>query len=64
VENGCGISVPPENPSDFADALEDAEKNRDGLRLMGQRGRVVAEEQFNRSKLANHWVDWVTGVMR
>ncbi len=64
VENGCGISVPPENPGAFADALEDAEKNRDGLRLMGQRGRVVAEEQFNRSKLANHWVDWVTGVMR
>jgi hypothetical protein len=29
---------------------------------MGQRGRALAKTQFDRIKLADRWVDWVTGV--
>ena len=62
TEQRCGFAVPPENPSAFADALEQAAADRDALKSMGQRARALAEAQFDRTKLADRWVDWVTGV--
>lgn len=58
-ENACGFAVPPENPSAFADALEQAANDRQALKAMGQRGRVLAESEFARSVLADKWVAWV-----
>ncbi len=60
-EHQCGFAVPPDNPVAFADALEKAAANRDELRAMGRRGHELAKTRFNRERLANHWVDWVTG---
>ena len=37
-------------------------EHRDALKVLGQRGRALAETQFDRIKLADRWVDWVTGV--
>lgn len=62
TENRCGFTVPPDNPVAFTDALEQAAADRDALKAMGQRGRALAEAQFDRIKLADRWVDWVTGV--
>lgn len=57
--NACGFAVPPENPSAFADALEQAANDRQALKAMGQRGRALAESEFARSVLADKWVTWV-----
>lgn len=57
--NACGFAVPPENPSAFADALEQAANDRHALKAMGQRGRALAESEFARSVLADKWVAWV-----
>ena len=61
-EHRCGFAVPPDDPSAFADALEQAEANRDELKSMGQLGQALARTQFDRINLADRWVDWVTGV--
>lgn len=62
TEHRCGFAVPPDNPVAFADALEQAAADRDVLKAMGHLGRALAETQFDRVKLADCWVDWVTGV--
>lgn len=64
-DNGCGYAVPPDNPDAFADALEQAAADRHALRGMGERGRALAEREFDRTQLANRWVDtldnaWLT----
>jgi glycosyltransferase involved in cell wall biosynthesis len=60
AEHCCGFAVPPDNPIAFADALEQAAIDRAALKEMGQRGRALAEAQFDRILLADCWVDWVT----
>lgn len=62
TEYRCGFAIPPDNPVAFADALEQAAADREVLKAMGQRGRALAETHFDRIKLADRWVDWVTGV--
>ena len=56
-ENDCGFVVAPNDPSAFADALEFAASDRDNLKAMGQRGRLLAEKEFDRERLADRWVD-------
>lgn len=59
TEHRCGFAVPPDNSVAFADALEQAATDRGALKAMGQRGRALAETQFDRNKLADCWVDWM-----
>jgi glycosyltransferase involved in cell wall biosynthesis len=61
-ENNCGLIVPPDDPKAFADALEWAVNNKSCLQQMGLRSRTLAETQFDRVKLADRWVGWVTGL--
>jgi glycosyltransferase involved in cell wall biosynthesis len=61
-DNRCGFSVPPENAFAFADALENASNNKAQLIDMGNNARVLAENEFDRKKMADKWVSWVTGV--
>lgn len=59
---GCGFAVPPDSPAAFAAALEHAADNRDSLREMGLRARKLAEREFERTRLADSWVDWVSAA--
>jgi glycosyltransferase involved in cell wall biosynthesis len=61
-ENRCGFAVIPNDAAAFADALEVAAADRNSLKEMGQRGRKLAQDQFDRRLLADRWADWVTGV--
>jgi glycosyltransferase involved in cell wall biosynthesis len=60
IENQCGYSVAPDDPSAFADALEVAADNKQNLPVMGQRAQILARKEFNRHDLADKWVHWVT----
>lgn len=60
----CGYAVPPADPVAFADALEQAAAQRDQLLAMGTRAKALAEREFDRDKMANEWVDWVTGAVQ
>jgi glycosyltransferase involved in cell wall biosynthesis len=67
--NDCGFAVPPDSPSHFADALEQAAADRSTLKAMGRRGRALAEREFDRALLSNHLVDtldcvWVAHAAR
>lgn len=63
-EADCGYVVPPEEPSLFADALEDAANNRDELREKGDRAKELAIKSFDRAKLADEWENWVLGTVK
>ncbi|MCC5830868.1 MAG: glycosyltransferase family 4 protein [Phycisphaeraceae bacterium] len=52
TENECGYAVHPERPESLADALIDLADHPEKARAMGQNARKVAEEQFDRKKLA------------
>jgi glycosyltransferase involved in cell wall biosynthesis len=63
-KHGCGIAVPPANPVAFADALERMADERWSLTSMGQRGRALAEQEFDRRMLADRLVDFLERVVR
>jgi glycosyltransferase involved in cell wall biosynthesis len=62
TQHQCGFAIPPDHPVAFADALEQAAADRSALKVMGQRGLILAQTEFSRDKLAAKWVDWVSGV--
>ena len=64
AEQDCGFAVAPDDPGAFADALERAADDRSALRRMGENASRLAREQFDRSNLADQWVEWVTGNLR
>jgi glycosyltransferase involved in cell wall biosynthesis len=61
--NECGIAVPPENSAAFADALESMADNRSKLQVMGKNARRLAEQEFDRRKLADEFVDCLEGAL-
>lgn len=64
TEQDCGFAVPPDNPAAFADALIAAADDRAALSAMGARAKALALGQFDRAKLSQDWVAWVTGAAR
>lgn len=54
-QNGCGIAVPPESASAFADALCLMADDPARRGQMGQAGRRLAEREFNRAALADEF---------
>jgi glycosyltransferase involved in cell wall biosynthesis len=59
AEHACGYSVPPEDPGAFASALIVAADQRESLRLMGKRAMALARTRFDRTTLADQFVDWL-----
>lgn len=62
--NTCGFPVPPDDPVAFADALESAANGRSELKEMGERGRALAEREFDRKLLAGRFVGWLEDCVR
>lgn len=62
--NHCGVVVPPENPTAFADALEMAASNSLLLKTFAINARRLAEQAFNRAVLADQFVDWIDGCAK
>jgi len=62
-QNQCGIIVPPEHPQAFADAVILMKQQRHSLRKMGKRSRLLAENQFDREKIAKTFIELVENVL-
>src|SRR5690554_1757478 len=62
TQNDCGYVVEPENPSAFAEQLLHASIHPEELVQKGRNSRLLAETTFDRDKLSDTWVSWVTGV--
>jgi len=63
-DNGCGFSVPPEDPIAFADVLEKAAGNRQDLKVKGSKARALAIEKFDRKIWASRWTENLEAVYR
>ena len=63
-QEDAGFTVQPEDPSEFADALEQAASNRGKLKQMGKNAQALAKREFDRAKLSQKFNDWVTGVKK
>ncbi len=61
IRSKCGLSVEPNNPIAFADALEWAADNRSLLKSKGINAKNLSSNKFDRKTLSNLWVDWVLG---
>jgi len=44
---GCGIHIPPGNPTALADAIKQLSTNPDQARQMGEKGRELCESHYN-----------------
>lgn len=60
----CGITVPADDPRSLAAAMERLCSDDELRRELGRNARALAEEQFERSALANRMRDIVLGVAR
>lgn len=54
--NHCGVVVPPNDAPSFADAVLRLREDREDLREMGRRARLLAETQFSRDTLGDQLV--------
>jgi glycosyltransferase involved in cell wall biosynthesis len=62
-EHKCGISVPPDDPDAFADALIYLLEHPDERDEMGENARKLAMSDFNRMELADQFVDFLEKVV-
>ena len=58
-QNDCGYCVEPENPVAFADALEEAARNKNELRLKARNALTLAKTEFDRIDLAKRFSQFV-----
>lgn len=61
-EHACGYAVPPDDPAAFADALQEAWRERAQLPQMGMRARQLGETEFHRDKLSLRFAEWIENV--
>ncbi len=64
TEHKCGLAIPPENPSAFADALITMADDPERRQAMGRNARKLAEQAFDRGKLGNELVDFIEAMPR
>lgn len=60
----CGFVVAPDEPAEFANALERAADDRKALVSMGNRSSELAQRDFDRAILARKWIAWVAGSVK
>lgn len=54
--NRCGVTVPPDDPRAFADAVLRLRDQRGQLAEMGRNARALAEREFSRDRLGDQFV--------
>lgn len=64
IKHQCGFAVPTDNAEAFADTLVQVANNRDALKVMGVNARQLAESQFDRDKLSDVFVDWLSATVK
>ena len=62
TENKCGVVVPPDNATAFADALIYLADHPEERGTMGANSRLLAEKQFSRDQLADKFVEMLVRV--
>ena len=62
-EHNCGIAVQPDDPDAFADALIYLSENPEERNEMGKNARKLALSDFNRTNLADQFVDFLENVV-
>ena len=63
-EHECGMTVPPDDSVAFADGLEYMADHRDELTQMGVNARQLAENRFDRTRLADDFVSFLEEVVQ
>lgn len=63
-ENHCGLAVPPNDASSFADAIVYLADNPQERSVMGANSRVLAEKQFSRHDLSEMFVNFLEEVYK
>lgn len=61
-EYKCGVSIEPDNPEQFAQALINLAKNKDCLPEMAHAAKCLAEEKFDREILSKQFVKFLESV--
>ncbi len=61
-ENDCGLVVPPDNATAFADALIYLADHPADRRTLGANSRLLAVKQFSRKQLADRFVDFLERI--
>lgn len=64
IKNNCGVVVEPNNPEVFADVLIALAEEKNMIKLMGINARKLAEEEFNREKIADIFVDFLEKIVK
>jgi colanic acid biosynthesis glycosyl transferase WcaI len=62
--HGCGVRVAPDSPAELAAAIRRCAADPDGLVQMGQRARVLAEQEFDRVRAADRFRETLAEVTR
>jgi glycosyltransferase involved in cell wall biosynthesis len=62
IKNHCGVVVPPDNATAFADALIYLADHPEERKTMGANSRLLAEKQFSRDQLSNKFVDFLEEI--
>ena len=62
TENKCGVVVPPDNATAFAEGLIYLADHQEERGTMGANSRILAEKQFSRDQLADKFVDFLESI--
>lgn len=62
-ESHCGFTVQPDDPTAFADILENAANDREQLKQMSNNALKLAKTEFDREHLSDQFVTWLKGAV-
>ncbi|MGS2722091.1 glycosyltransferase family 4 protein [Paraglaciecola aestuariivivens] len=63
-QTGCGVAVPPDDTIAMADALQNMAADKQKLKEMGQKAKLLALEKFDRDDLSEQFADFLAEVVK
>jgi glycosyltransferase involved in cell wall biosynthesis len=63
-EFGCGVAVEPDDSKALADALQLMASDKSALKNMGEKGKQLAVDKFDRNILSEQFADFLTKVAK